>query len=643
MIKHLKYAVTFPSNGLSFSGDYSFQPGITAVTGENWSGKSLGTIEMIRYGLFGKKALRGPAADYRSLSMIMSFEVGGQGYQVTRTHQKEILYLGFEAGETEVLAVGADAVNKRIIQILGFGLDVFDIACACNQKESERLTRLTPAGRKQLIDEVVGLTSQEAVEKACREEAKGLRREADGLAQALVVPVKPDKPVSYRNSTKVALDLAVAKAYEIERDGLQRIINAVGNEPPQPVDAEVDIAALEQHERNRLDTETRRRELARQVEAIPVTTYTAEEIKAAEAWVQYDNEVARRGPRPEHSPAELTAWARLWVQKADAERSVTCPKCNHEFNPQFDVDVEAVRALPDPPISRDEIRVQEDRHTQWRMELLEPTGARIPHKELQAAHTAIVRANDRAKLADQLADLGAPLPDRSSELTMGREINTRWAIYRSELEQYEMRRAKGKDAQQALTALKAPKRTVAHLDAEFVAARVYETQLESYAENRARFDALTAEIGEKQTRADGFTAGAKGLVEARRTLKAYLAPSLSRVASALMAQMTLGAYTHVAVDEDMNIFVNAQDVSTLSGAGATIANLALRLALGQVLVNRVFPVFIGDEIDSDMRDGNAQATAEALGNLKDQLKQIILISHKRIENADQEIDLDLAA
>jgi DNA repair exonuclease SbcCD ATPase subunit len=97
--------------------------------------------------------------------------------------------------------------------------------------------------------------------------------------------------------------------------------------------------------------------------------------------------------------------------------------------------------------------------------------------------------------------------------------------------------------------------------------------------------------------------------------------------------------SYIDVDEDMNITADGQDVATFNGAHATMINLALRLALGQVLVSRVFPVFLGDEIDSDADEDNSQAIADALMSCTGQLQQIILISHKRLENVDNEVVL----
>src|SRR3546814_7738428 len=86
----------------------------------------------------------------------------------------------------------------------------------------------------------------------------------------------------------------------------------------------------------------------------------------------------------------------------------------------------------------------------------------------------------------------------------------------------------------------------------------------------------------------------------------------------------------------MNIMVDGQDIATLSGAGATVANLAIRIGLGRVLVSRIFPVFIGDEIDSDMDAERAEATAVALSSLTDQLEQVLIVTHKQFEHARSE-------
>ena len=65
----------------------TFEKGLTGVVGPNESGKSL-IVEMIRYALFGSKALRGTADDYKKLHVELDFTVQGVDYQILRKGTK---------------------------------------------------------------------------------------------------------------------------------------------------------------------------------------------------------------------------------------------------------------------------------------------------------------------------------------------------------------------------------------------------------------------------------------------------------------------------------------------------------------------------------------------------------------------------
>jgi len=452
------------------------------------------------------------------------------------------------------------------------------------------------------------------------------------------------KPEGYRPSEELREEFNSTTLLVETRAELQRIIDAVGDAPVEPdEELTVSVEDLQNHESTRIAQDAARAAVERQLARMPTPKYTAEQLDAAEALAAYDADVKRRGPRPDYKERELVDWAKVWEQKAfENHEAATCPKCEHTFLlDKTDVDLCAIRALPTPPIPLKEIEAQLRRHDAWVNEPVEPKGARLAPEEISTGRMALALAADKPKLEADLAAL-APMEDRSAELAAARRLDREWDIYAVESERHMTRVAAAADAKRELDQLPEPKVSPSELQAAYTAARIYEERLTDYAIAKERFDELSAEIAEKQQRADAFTAGAKGLVEARRTLKAFLAPSLSRVATHLIRQMTANAkrpLSEIIVDEDMNITADGQEVSTFNGAHATMINLALRLALGQVLVARVFPVFIGDEIDSDADAANSQAIADALGSVKEQLKQIILISHKRLEGVDHEVML----
>lgn len=631
MFKSSRCSVVFPINGMALSSDITFQPGITAVVGRNGTGKTFKTIELWRYLLFGKKALRGPASDYKKLEAEGVVEIKGVEYLIKRTPKSEGLYQG-----DDQLAVGADAVNKKVIELLGFGLDVFDICNASVQKQSNKLTQLPPAKRKELIDEVCGLAKNEKAEKDCKEKAKLLKLEADTIRENTAPVTEPVKPQGYEPAAAIKTKLDDARSIERERHALKQITEKAYPFRSPPDEARMNVEALETSENERRFLETTIEGLRRRLEAIPTTTYTAEQVKNGQAWVQYDNEVARRGPKPEISEEEandaLSAYDRIAVLQS-INTEVECPKCENRFTP--------ARELPEQPEKPEAYyRQQRERLSRWSSPLAEPKGKRIPKDELEAAHTAIVRADERAKVSDDLKLLeSSPIPDRSAELEEAKRIDTEWERYNAYADQLNALLKEQSEATDKMAKLP-PEVDIAALDAAFVAARIYEDQLERHKRDSADYLEKMTKVRDLVEEAAGYTKGAQRLIEARREAKAYLAPSLSRIASALITEMTCGKLTDVVIDDDMNITVNGQDACTLSGAGETAANLAVRLALGKVLVGGVFPVFLGDEIDADADEERSEATFECLRNLRNQFSQVIIITHKPHVTADHMLDFD---
>ena len=104
--------------------------------------------------------------------------------------------------------------------------------------------------------------------------------------------------------------------------------------------------------------------------------------------------------------------------------------------------------------------------------------------------------------------------------------------------------------------------------------------------------------------------------------------------------MSEGKHHKVELTEDMAILVNGEPIEALSISGRALGHLSLRMALGQVLTNHVFPVFMADEVDASMRNERAQNVLDALTDmLKGSMKQIIMISHRELEHVDNIIDI----
>ena len=145
MLNKLSYSVTFPTTGRTLAGEFEFKPGFGLINGANEQGKSL-IIEVVRWCLFGST---GVAWEGRRLQDLEGDPpVLGPRPELcggSDLHDGEV-----DAGDV-VLCIGTAPVNKHIPALLGFGLDVFDVACAANQGDIERLGNLRPAERKRMV------------------------------------------------------------------------------------------------------------------------------------------------------------------------------------------------------------------------------------------------------------------------------------------------------------------------------------------------------------------------------------------------------------------------------------------------------------------------------------------------------------
>ena len=123
-------------------------------------------------------------------------------------------------------------------------------------------------------------------------------------------------------------------------------------------------------------------------------------------------------------------------------------------------------------------------------------------------------------------------------------------------------------------------------------------------------------------------------------IKTAILPSVNAVATQWLHRMSEGKHHKVELTEDMAILVNDEPIEALSISGRALGHLSLRMALGQVLTNHVFPVFMADEVDASMRNERAQNVLDALTDmLKGSMKQIIMISHRELEHVDNIIDI----
>ena len=647
--------------------EHHFKAGMTTITGPNGRGKSE-ILTMIRFALFGAAALPTSTTDYKGTRVELAFRVRDVAHRVERTTSQAKLWRG-----PDLIATGTKPVNLKVVEVFGYGLAVFDTANVANQGLIEALGAMLPAERKRLVDSTIGLNVIDDLARWCADEAALLNRERQGIEGTVQEPEAPVRPEGYRDGLEIEREVLVK--LDTERADLARRIATV---PELPAVMECTesrtVAELEVISKHRSELSRTAQDLCERINRYPHPQYTAEQLDVIEAEItNWDTwkaakDFVKKAPRPQsvsrqfvldelHYHDRYDAWLRH--EELRKQGSHTCPSCDYKWAVRQE-DMEEIRKVAKLPLSG----------------LIEPTSRRetlntllrlwdaydasfperIQHECILELHpdppprptinSLLVIQKHRLEL-ENLAireSLFAQRGELLDELDYGENV-TEELIHRRAYEKALEHLARAIEARSHLPEWEArltslqevPARLTALLDLQ-VACQTYDRLQAAYTRQMADYEKVQARVADLVVKAAGYTAAKLALAEIKLKVKTHLVPSLSRVASVILSRMTGGALSRVAVDPDFDIRVDDKPMAGLSGAGKAAANLALRIGLGQVLTNRVFSVFMGDELDASMDEDRARFMAESLRNLSSTVGQIVLVSHKRPE-ADHYIQL----
>ena len=118
----------------------------------------------------------------------------------------------------------------------------------------------------------------------------------------------------------------------------------------------------------------------------------------------------------------------------------------------------------------------------------------------------------------------------------------------------------------------------------------------------------------------------------RDDLNATLRPELADAASALLRELTNGRYSDLDLDEDYaaSIVDDGEAKTVISGGEEDVVNLALRLAISQMIADRAgqpFSMLVLDEVFGSLDEERRNAVVDLLRGLADRFPQVVLITH----------------
>ena len=147
------------------------------------------------------------------------------------------------------------------------------------------------------------------------------------------------------------------------------------------------------------------------------------------------------------------------------------------------------------------------------------------------------------------------------------------------------------------------------------------------------------QLGKVQTKKDDLNDYEKikiSLAEFKTKLNSKVAPRISDIASTMYAQITKGKYQHIEVSNDFDFYIYDEGkkypIERFSGGEIDLANLVLRIAISKTLSELSgassveFLAF--DEVFGSQDENRRMEILEAFHTIKEQYRQIFLISHE---------------
>ena len=624
MIKNVKFDVTFKT-GKSFSRDLSFDNGLTIISGRNEAGKSL-VLEMINYALFGTSFLRGVSDTYLKLSVTLDFAINGVDYRVYRNKEKNKVTL---TGEN-LDVVGTKQVNQKIMSLFGYNSNVYSLANFCGQNQIDALAAMDAGSRKKLIDKTLGLEALDALTVWVSDKVKTMRGQIDALTKMLGGEPQPPAPLGTASLEVIEGLLNPLVAAKAEATLAQKWLDTHRVELPRHPTRPNHSWSLEELIEKKKQKEAISKFIVgdrKRLEKRWERYHLAEEYRRQFAGIS-DPKVS------EKTYLLYMEWETYLsnLKRYESAPTCICEQCGH-------VNVLTDQSKPVPPEGKQPIKTWDNSVT---VEKIRQWEASLP---VRVTYSDLV-PEDFVNPSIPEEYLGLVYSEeevRKFREEVGFEdfdaLISEFKFYESKMKTFEVEIAKYKilsehEDENKKLAARLPELTseVERLSNLKTEAIRYQEALKVFEQAKILYDCQKSDLETVSVKYQHWVLMKEKIAEVRQTIKGMFLPSLNQVASLLVQQMTAGKHQVVTISEDFaDIVVDGDDIETLSGSTANVVYLATRLALGLVLTNRVFSVFMGDELDSATDSERAEAIASALKSLTNTIGQVIVVSHKSVE------------
>lgn len=639
-----------------------FKDGLTAVQGKNGAGKTL-IQEAISFALFGSTALRGKVEEYdKTLKVELCIEIRDVPFDIKRTLKDCTIST---AGEQ--LVCGNVESTKFVEKLLGYGQNVFNFANLAKQGEITAFGDSTPSERKAAVDSLMGLNSLDKLLKTKHKRVIELKSEMKGLQTGQVAtPIAPTKPDGDPEVAKalIANKRDIEQSIEIKETLIKHLLEVKTKIVEAPSEAVIKAAAEDinvitdeiaktvnnLNELNEI-VKNERANLIEFKEEPKDSAYLAHQMELNEKYVKLPT-CAKPTLTGDEIELYLDDNARYELYKMALENgeTETCPKCHHEFVPNLP------EAVEKPKYDRKTLNDESSRLKIWSERVypdVQPEEPEMTPREIERA-TIYAKRRESVKLMseDELRDIESKIDElnafKDSLVSHFNSIElavTKVEAYESYLKTVEEKQRQLTELEAELTTLNEKNATVfGDNDERFYKKIVkdhddYNFCIRLYASQKEQFDKTERLIAEVKDEIAKLTTIEDVIKDTKQHIKTQFVPTLTKIANQIVTEMSQGELTSFSIGDDFDISLDGRRLVTFSGSEKVLANLALRIALGRVLTRGVLSTIWLDEPDAACSQERSNDVLLVLRELTNHLKQVIVVSHREVDSANNYIDL----
>ncbi|MCJ7571378.1 MAG: SMC family ATPase [Candidatus Thermoplasmatota archaeon] len=654
-----------------------FPDGVTGIIGLNGAGKST-IFEAVAWVLYGSVAARTPSDQIKRQNtsttdpcrVELEFVFEGENYRIVREMKGKTLTINATATiNGKIAATSADGVNQFIQKKLGLDFKSFYTSIFAKQKELNAFSSMNASERRPLILRMLGIDSLDEIIKEIKIDKKNKEKIVEKLSSQLTDEKGNDKEKTYKEEIKT-----LEKNLKEINEQIKKSKNKIIDFTKEIIDTEKKLKEnkreyekLKDQKENMQDKKTlfeNKNILEQEIKELKNKILERQknlekEFKKLESYKEIDKQYIKTKQRSDELSKIIEKKIKIIQEKKTLSQmnqkdisdinskkleikklgpNAKCPTCDRTLSEQYNVliinfDNELKNKEKEIKTFNLEIR-QNEEDKQKILREKEAIEKKINYlntqlREKEKINTTIKLINLEVKNEKTLFD------KKQNEFIKIKQISFDYKIFENTKKQLD----KTYESYQKTIDLFNDKKDILsdlnlELEKKQSSVKILNQEIKTYKDKLFEIERFKKQIKEEKNSVRYLGMLSDIMSDFRTFLISRVRPTLSSYASDFFSRLTDNKYSEVELDENYNLLVydngELYNINRFSGGEEDLANLCLRLAISEVITERVGGVFnfiILDEIFGSQDKIRRQNIMKSLNTLSGKFRQIFLITH----------------